>query len=587
MKQPYNPHEIDDHRRLMLALIFSLTVIIGYQLFFDHKVEAEAIASTPAPAVELKAPGAEAETAPQTRESVIAAARRIPVRGERVSGTLSLQGLRLDDLRLNDQYVTVARERRVPLLNPAGTENAFYQESGWVASNGVTLPDANTVWQLAAGSASELVGGGAPVRLVWDNGAGLVFERDIALDENYLFTITQRVRNNTEKPVTLNPYYLTARRGLPFDYSGYFVLHEGPVAYMNRELFEPSYKDLSKGETIEKPSADGWVGITDKYWMVALLPSPDSVFNVRIVATGKDKDRFQTDIVNPAVDVAPGGMAEDTVRIFAGVKDVAVIQGYQEQYGYKMLDLAIDFGKLSFITRPFYSLFHFLVGQFHNIGLCVLLMTLLIRAAVFPLATKAYVSMAKMKKVAPQIKELQEKHKDDKAAMQMELMELYKRENANPFSGCWPLLIQIPIFFALYKVILISVDLRHAPFWGWIEDLSAPDPTSFVNLFGLMPFTPPDFLTIGAWPCLFCITMVMQKRLNPPMPDPVQEKVQGIFPYFLTLMMAHFASGLVIYWTWSNTLALLQQYYILRKLGGEEVSLIRGHHTRRKKSGQT
>ena len=394
--------------------------------------------------------------------------------------------------------------------------------------------------------------------------------------------------NTSATPVKLNPYYLTTRVGLPKEFKGFFVLHEGPIAYLNGKLKEPQYKKVLSGDDkIDMSDASGWIGITDKYWMATILPDPDQTFNARIVAArvsgAKSDPHFQTDVVAQPLTAAPGTTIENSVHLYAGVKTLGIINGYDKQYGFNRLDLAIDFGMWYFITKPFYLLFHMLVKTLGSMGVAILAMTVVVRAAMFPLASKAYRSMAKMKKVAPLLKELQAKHGSDKQKLQAEIFDLYKREDANPFGGCWPMLVQVPIFFALYKVILISVEMRHAPFWGWIKDLSEPDPTSVFNLFGLIPWTPPQMLMIGVWPILFCLTMVVQKRLSPPMADPVQEKIQTYFPFFITLMMAHFASGLIIYWTWSNTLAVLQQYYITRKISGEEVSLIHGHIERRKK----
>ncbi|HYD17062.1 MAG TPA: membrane protein insertase YidC, partial [Patescibacteria group bacterium] len=362
----------------------------------------------------------------------------------------------------------------------------------------------------------------------------------------------------------------------------------------------PSYKDIadSRKEWLEVDNAKGWIGITEKYWWVALVPDPKMSFKARAVCkSGKDDcagslDRalnsaqfFQTDIRTDEFTVAPGSDASETTHVYAGVKNLDVMRAYQDKLGIDKLELGIDFGIYYLITKPFYYVLHFLFKWTGNVGLGILLMTILVRLCVFPLASKSFRSMAKMKIIAPRLKELQERYKDDKARLQMEIYDLYRKENANPFSGCWPIIVQIPIIFALYKVILISVDLRHAPFWGWIRDLSAPDPTSIFNLFGLIPWTPPSMLMIGAWPVLFCLTMVLQKRITPPMADAAQERLQTWFPYIATVMMAQFAVGLIIYWTWSNVLSTLQQYYILKKVGGENTSLIRGHADRRKKKG--
>lgn len=577
---------------MMVAIVLSLAILFGFNYFFEKprvaqmeaqmKAQQEQAAKLPDAAM----PGTSA-AAPvvKDRAAVIAESQRIPVRGAKIRGSLSLKGARLDDLLLDDYFTTAARKENVSLLSPAGTATAFYVESGWLAPDqNRALPDEDTVWSLASGSPAAIEAGGAPVILVWDNGQGLLFEREISLDDNYLFTVTQKLTNKTDKALDFNAYYLAARNSLPPDFAGMFVLHEGPISYLDGKREEPSYKDLRKGDVIEKSGVKGWLGITDKYWMVGLLPDPSSRFNARVMGSGADqKEHYQSDIVSGMLTAEPGQTLTHGIHVYAGVKMLPLMQSYQEKYGFDHLELGIDFGMWYLITKPFFYLLHFLAHGTGNIAIAILLITVIVRAAVFPLASKSFRSMAGMKKIGPQLKELQEKHGKDKEKLQMEIYELYRRENVNPFSGCWPILIQIPIFFALYKVILISVELRHAPFWGWIKDLSAPDPTSVFNLFGMIPWTPPSLLMIGAWPCLFCLTMIVQKRLSPPMADPVQEKIQGMFPYIVSIMMAHFASGLVIYWTWSNALAILQQYYILKKVGGEETSIIRGHVSRRKK----
>lgn len=590
MNTPLGPHDAKDHNRMILAIALSLVILLGYHFIFE-KPRLEALHQQKV--AQEKAPPAAAVTPlPDVllpRADVLAKdSKRIPIKGDKVVGTLSLKGARIDDLQLVGHYETLDKKDLVSLLVPAGAEGAFYFESGWVSeSTADILPASDTQWSLAPGSARELTGDGAPVVLQWNNGHGLLFERSIRLDKEYLFEVSQKITNTSASPLKVNAYYLTARTGLPKEFKGFFVQHEGPISYLNGKLEEPQYKKILSGDDkLDLENASGWIGITDKYWMATILPNPKEAFNARIVGvqpeSAKGQPHFQADLVSQPMTAAPGESIENATHFYTGVKTLSVINSYSEKFGFPRLDLSIDFGMWYFITKPFYLLFHFLVNWLGHIGTAILMMTVIVRIAMFPLASKAYTSMAKMKKVAPLLKELQEKYGTDKQKLQMEIFELYKRENANPFGGCWPMLVQIPIFFALYKVILISVEMRHAPFWGWIKDLSEPDPTSMFNLFGLIPWTPPSMLMIGIWPLLFCGTMIIQKRLSPPMADPVQEKIQTYFPYFITLMMAHFAAGLIIYWTWSNVLAILQQYYITRKISGEEVSLIHGHVERRK-----
>ena len=593
MKQ-YDPNEAEDRARLMLAIVVSLTILLGFYFLIERPQNEERRARAAVEAEAKKKADIEAgvtnvaddNAAFKTRaEKMADSGSRITVAGDKVKGSIALKGARLDDLELLGRYKTVERKEEVELLNPTGAPGAFYVDNGWIANkSGVKLPNADTVWSLASGSPQQISSGGQPVVLEWDNGEGLFFTRSITLDENYLFTVRDTVKNTGADTLDLNAYHMVARHGMPKDFKGFFVLHEGPVAFIGDKHMEPDYKDLDKGEKIERDDTTGWVGFSDKYWLVALLPDKDARFNARIIGNkGSRGTVYQSDIVADTQTLSPGAEIASQTHIYAGVKDLKVMEAYEETYGFKKLERGIDFGMWYYITKPFFILLHLLADWTGNIAIAILLMTVVVRAALFPLTNKSFRSMAKMRLVAPKLKELQEKYKDDRATMQMEIYDLYKKEDANPFSGCWPMILQIPIVFALYKVILISVELRHAPFWGWIQDMSAPDPTSVFNLFGLLPFTPPDILMIGAWPVLFCISMIQLKRISPPMTDPIQEKLQSYFPYVMTVMLAHFAAGLVIYWTWSNVLTTMQQYYILKKVGNEDTHLLRGHSGRRKK----
>lgn len=588
MKQ-YDPHEVEDRSRLMMAVIISLTIFLAFYFLVDRprqQAQQERAAAAKQVQAEKQTEVAADDGKLRERTDVMAqSGERLPIKGAKITGSLALKGARLDDILLDGHYKTIAREENVELLSPTGAPGAYYVESGWMADrSGVQMPSSDTVWRLAAGSSRTLESGGKPVQLEWDNGEGLLFTRSIALDENYLFTIRQSMTNNSAQILKVNAYNLIARHGMPDDFKGFFVLHEGPVGFLGDKHIEPNYKDLDKGEKIERENTSGWVGISDKYWLVALLPNKDERFNARVIgAAGKHSSVYQTDIVSNTQELSPGDTAEAQTYVYTGVKDLRVMEAYEETYGFKKLELGIDFGMWYLITKPFYILLHWLSHTTGSIAIAILLMTVIVRLAVYPLTNKSFRSMAKMRFVAPKLQELQAKYKDDRATLQMEIYELYKRENVNPFSGCWPMILQIPIVFALYKVILISAELRHAPFWGWVKDMSAPDPTSIFNLFGLLPFTPPDLLMIGAWPVLFCLTMIQLKRIGPPMADAMQEKLQSYFPFVMTVLLAHFAAGLVIYWTWSNVLTILQQYYILKSVGQEDTHLLRGHSARRKK----
>ncbi|MDY0008802.1 MAG: membrane protein insertase YidC [Bdellovibrionales bacterium] len=589
MRKQFDPHEADDRARLMIAVVISLAIFLGFYFFVEKPKmeERRVIAEKALRDADSKAAVAKVEDVDLSRTEVLEhSGERIQIRGARVFGSLALKGARLDDLSLEDHYQTLAREEKVALLTPTGTQHSFYVEHGWLATrSGVDLPDANTVWALAPESAREITSGGQPVVLTWNNGAGLSFRRSFQLDENFLFTVSQSVTNNTGSAIDLNPYEMVARHGKAVDYTGMFVLHEGPVGVMGKEGIEPSYKDLEKGEKIEYENTSGWLALTDKYWMVALLPQPDARFNARMIGTraGNDKFIYQSDIVGERRSIAAGETAEITSYVYAGVKSLPVIKNYEDTYHFRNLEYGIDFGMWHLLTKPLFMLLHWLGDVSGSIAAAILLLTVVVRLCLFPLTNKSFRSMAKMRVLAPQMKELQEQYKSDRAGLQMAIMELYKKEDVNPLSGCWPMLLQIPIMFSLYKVILISVELRHAPFWGWVQDMSAPDPTTIFNLFGLIDWDPPRVLMFGAWPLLFLLSMVQLQRISPPITDPMQERLHAWMPYIFSVLLAHFAAGLVIYWTWSNCLTILQQFYILKKVGKEDTSLLRGHSGRRKK----
>jgi YidC/Oxa1 family membrane protein insertase len=596
--RPNDPHSAEDRARTMVAVVLSLAILLAYYVFYA-KPHAEALRQAEQQkqeqqaAVSGKAPPAQPalEKPAVTREVALKETARLPVEGSRIEGSISLKGDRFDDIRLKDYYQDLSHKEKVALLTPADADRGYYIDNGWLSSSGGNLPDKDTVWTLSPSGAQKVESGGKPAILTWDNGHGLKFETDISLDANYLFTVKQRVTNNGTQPVSLNPYHTTSRESLPIDYRGFYALHEGPVAFLGDKTVDPQYKSLASSPPTEISDTTGWIGITDRYWLVAMLPQPDQHFNATIKGSnfGKPGQHYQADIVDATMAVKPGETKDETSYIYTGAKELKQIQDYQDHYHFKNFELTFDFGIYYLITKPFYYLLRFLIDisgkvtSSGQVGLGMLLMTLVVRGGMFPVASKSFRSMAKMRIVGPRMKELQEKYKDDKVKLQEEVFQLYKQYDVNPFSGCVPVFIQIPVFFALYKVILLSIELRQAPFWGWIPDLSSPDPTSIFNLFGLLPFAPPFTLTLGAWPCIYCLTMILQKRISPPLPDPAQERMQAYFPYFFSLMMSGFPSGLVIYYSWSNLLGVFQQYYILKQVGGQDTSLIRGHAERRKK----
>ena len=452
---------------------------------------------------------------------------------------------------------------------------------GWVPAAGaaIVVPDGKSVWTVE-GANSELTAA-TPVTLVWDNGAGLIFRRTFAVDEHYLFTVTQSVENTGTGDVALFPYARVARHGTP-QVANFFIQHEGPHGVLgSNNLISFKYSDLQKDQQARYDNTSGWLGFSDKYWATAVLPQAGTAINALFSwKNTASYDDYQTSFVETTpVVVAAGSTATHESYLFAGAKEEAVISAYQQQYGFDRLDLLIDWGWLHFITKPMYYLLSLLYGVLGNFGLAILAVTVIVKGLFFPLANRSYASMAAMRRVQPEMKSIQERFKDDRPAQQQAMMELYKKEKINPLSGCWPLLIQIPVFFALYTVIFISLDMRHAPFFGWIQDLAAPDPTNIFTLFGLIPWDPTlvpfvgSFLHLGIWPVIMGITMWVQMKLNPPPPDPTQAMIFNWMPVIFTFMLGAFPAGLVIYWAWNNTLSVAQQWFIMKR-HGVEVNLL-------------
>ncbi len=506
-------------------------------------------------------------TAMQSRQAALAGAKRVAIETPSLKGSINLTGARIDDLLLTKYRETIdPKSPLIELFSPLGSDNPYYAEFGWVAAQGgPAVPNAQTEW---SGDVSRLSADGT-LTLSWDNGAGLVFQRVISVDSNYMFTVRQSVTNSTGEAVTLFPYGLVNRHGLP-EISGFFILHEGLIGVMGEEgLQEVDYDDLEDDPVITPArTEDGWIGITDKYWAAALVPSGSQSFQGRFLqgASG-EKPTFQADFLGDAVSVPANGSASHETQLFAGAKEVDVINAYEASLGIDRFSLMIDWGWFYFLTKPLFQVIKWLFDLLGNFGLAILAVTVIVKLIFFPLANKSYASMSKMKKVQPEVKKLQERYKDDRMGLQQEMMKLYKTEQINPLSGCWPIMIQIPVFFALYKVLFVSIEMRHAPFFGWIKDLSAPDPTSVFNLFGLLPFTPPQLLMLGVWPLIMGITMFIQMRMNPTPPDKTQAMIFNWMPVMFTFMLASFPAGLVIYWAWNNFLSILQQGAIMKRHG--------------------
>jgi YidC/Oxa1 family membrane protein insertase len=453
------------------------------------------------------------------------------------------------------------------VLSPVGSVHPYYAEFGWSpAEPSIKVPGPDTLWT----ADRETVAPGKPVRLTWDNGQGLIFALDVSLDEFFMFDVKQSVENKSDKPVTLYPWSLVVRYGEP-PAEGIYILHEGPYGVFNGSLKEFGYSDFKDNKQQKISTTGGWVGITDKYWMATLVPDQKQKVDVTLKQTGSGNElKYQIDYIAPGQAIAPGTSATTDARLYAGAKIVRVISDYEKKYGIDKFDLTIDWGWFSFFTRPLFWLLEWLYVQLGNFGLSILILTVIVKAVFFPLANKSYAAMSKMKALQPEMEKLKERYGEDRQRMNQELMQLYRREKVNPAAGCLPILVQIPVFFALYKVLYTTIEMRHQPFYGWIKDLSAPDPLTILTGFGLFHWQVPEFLhffNIGIWPLIMGVTMYLQQKLNPQPTDPVQARVFQFLPILFTFMLAPFAAGLVIYWAWSNTLSIAQQYTIMRRHG--------------------
>jgi YidC/Oxa1 family membrane protein insertase len=593
-----------DNRNTILAVILSGLVLIAWQYFFNLP-QMEKRRATEQAQSELAKPGAQkqkeaaapqkaapaanapatqpASTAVVDRDTAIASTPRIKIETPRLSGTIALKGARIDDLSLVQFRETVdPASPAIVLFSPSGTANPYYAEFGWVPASGsaVKIPDQNTTWQ-QEGSGSLTPS--TPVKLTYDNGEGLIFHRTISIDEHYLFTIKDEVSNVGSAPVTLYPFALISRHGAP-KVAGYYILHEGLIGYLGDSgLQEYSYKKIDDAKSVSFKVTDGWLGITDKYWASALLPDTSAKLDARFSSNLVGGVRtYQTDYLENPQTIVAGGTGSANARLFAGAKEASVVGinfpiggfgGYSKQLGLNHFDLLIDWGWFYFITKPMFLALDFFYHLVGNFGIAILLVTVLVKLLFFPLANKSYASMAKMKSVQPQLAALKERYPDDKMKQQQEMMEIYKKEKINPIAGCLPVALQIPVFFSLYKVLFVTIEMRHAPFYGWIKDLSAPDPTNIFNLFGLLHFDPTQvplfghYLALGVWPVIMGITMWFQMKLNPTPPDPTQKIIFDWMPLIFTFMLAGFPAGLVIYWAWNNTLSVVQQSFIMRRNG--------------------
>lgn len=598
-----------DNRNTIIAVVLSGLVLIGWQYFYNipqmEKQRAQTATqtqlanptaqpnatpgSTTPTANSTAAGGAPTNVAPAnapivSRDSAIAASQRVKIDTPRISGSIALKGARLDDISLTKFRDTVdPTSPAIVLFSPSGTAAPYYAEFGWVAAAGANtkIPDQNTQWQQEGSNALTPT---TPVVLKYNNGDGLTFTRTISIDDRYLFSVKDDVNNIGNAPVTLYPFALISRHGTPH-VEGYYILHEGLVGYLGDQgLQEYGYKKIDDAKAVNFKVTNAWLGITDKYWASALLPDTNAQLQARFSSnlTGTQRT-YQTDYLQDAQTIAIGGTGTANARLFAGAKEAATVGinfplavglgGYNQALGLNHFDLLIDWGWFYFITKPMFLALDWFFHLFGNFGIAILLVTVLVKIIFFPLASKSYASMAKMKAVQPQLAALKERFPDDKMKQQQEMMEIYKKEKINPIAGCLPVMLQIPVFFSLYKVLFVTIEMRHAPFFGWIKDLSAHDPTNLFNLFGLIPVDPTTipvfghYLALGIWPIIMGITMWFQMKLNPTPPDPTQKMIFDWMPLIFTFMLAGFPAGLVIYWAWNNTLSVLQQAYIMNRNG--------------------
>ena len=559
---------MENQKNLFLAIIISMAIIFGFQLLVpqpertpitEEQTNSESL-------VDLSIQKS-STTVLAERNEVINETGRVNFDNSKIKGSINLNGGLIDDLILEEFRETLdPTSDLIEFLNPLGSDNAYYLDTGWVSSDStIELPDSTSIWSADKNS----IGINDPVKLTWTSDQNITFEKIISLDEDYLFSVDQRVINNSGLSFDLYPYGLSKRQGIP-EMQNFFILHEGPLSITDSVLKEYDYDDLKDDKKIKHPSIGGWIGMTDKYWQTAIIPNQNEPVQQTYSYSFVDNvDNFQTDIVGQKIAVSNNASISHNFMIFAGPKIVKVIDKYMEEYGVQEFDRSVDFGWFYFLTKPIFHTLEFIFGYVGNFGWSIIIFTILMRICFCPLAQQSFKSMAKMKKLAPETQRLKEQYGDDRAGMQKEMMALYKKEKANPIAGCLPILLQIPVFFALYKVLFVTIEMRHAPFIGWIHDLSAPDPAGILVLFGFVDWNVPgilQILNVGIWPILMGISMYIQFKLNPAPVDKMQAKIFGLLPIVFTFILGGFAAGLVIYWTTNNVLSMAQQYIIQRKI---------------------
>jgi len=554
-----------DNKNVFVAIALSMSVLLFWGAFFEtpkkpidpknnQKVEQKSEAGSIAPTINQPT-----IVKNISREDSIKKDKRIKIENNSIVGSINLKGAQIDDISFKNHKQKVEGDKNIIFLNPAETENGFYIETGWTSvGNKIKIPTKESVWSVKG---NNILSENSPIVLQWNNGEGIVFEKKIELDNKYLFRITQQVRNNSNSSIDLYPYAQMTRNKIPDDIQNFYIQHEGFIGVFDDELKEDDYDDI-KEKKIVRESNEGWLGITDKYWMTAFVPEKGKNFKSTFLYDNGYKANY---IINEPTTINKSSTGINQLRLFVSAKEVETIDGYAADQNINKFDLVIDWGWFYFFTKPLFFVIDYLFKISGNFGYAIVLLTIAIRLIFYPLANFSFKSMAKMKAVQPEMMRLKELHKDDKVKLQQEMMALYRKEKINPASGCLPVLIQIPFFFAIYKMLFISLEMRHQPFFGWIKDLSAADPTTIFNLFGLIPWDPPSFMIIGIWPILMGASMWVQQKLNPAPADPIQAKIFAFFPLFLTIILASFPSGLVVYWTVNNILTIAQQYVIVKQ----------------------
>ena len=560
---------MDNQKNLLLAVVFSIAVLFGFDFFFgpnktvqkDNIIDnSESLKNDKSSSIDTEAPSIKSPPSLSVKQNNNYNEKRINFKANRIEGSINLFGATIDEIILSDYFETIKKEKKIKLLQKENSNSPYFLRMGWASTDKkLMLPNKDSLWKSKTKTNNI-----DPLEIEWTSKQGLKINRKISFDENFMITIEDIVLNQTGNNVELTNYsYIRRKNHRPEN--KFFILHEGPLGVFNDTLKEFSYEDFEEQSIVES-STNGWVGYTDHYWQVAIFPDTEEPFKAEVRKIKNSLNSIQIDFINDNLKtVKPGETLTVKSYVFAGAKEVPLIDNYIKTLKVNKLDLSVDFGWFYFLTKPLFYALNYLSVLFTNFGVGIIILTIFIRIILFPLANKSFKSMNSMRILTPEIQRIRERYKDDRNKMNQEMFALYREKKINPAAGCLPILIQIPIFFALYKVLFVSIEMSHAPFFGWIKDLSAPDPTSLFNLFGLIPWDPPMFLTIGIWPLLMGLTMYLQQKINPPPPDPIQAKVFMLLPFIFTFLLATFPSGMVVYWTVNNILSIGQQYILLKK----------------------